>query len=210
MATVASATLNCKTPSIYQQCQQQIDFKANGQTDRRTDTHTSSKLPLAASLPPSFTPKCHPTQCVATRPSLFAYFHRLFGISFFLSLTHIFSLFFVIVVCNCWVAKAATEFVVLFAVIYLFYIRFLSPATCWRLTRFAFPWWMKLNYVGHKFQRLSRVNGRCSQVSRGQVSRSSESIFSCLFIAMYHDTRMHVMLYKDTCVWHFVGLSCYS
>lgn len=55
VATVASATLNCKTPRIYQQCQQQIDFKANGQTDRQTDTHTSSKLPLATIpfLPPA-------------------------------------------------------------------------------------------------------------------------------------------------------------
>lgn len=101
VATVASATLNCKTPRIYQQCQQQIDFKANGQTDRRTDTHTSSKLPLAtfapSLFPPSCTPQCHPTQCVATRPSLFAYFHRLFGICFFsLSYTYFLSLF-----CHC-------------------------------------------------------------------------------------------------------------
>lgn len=82
VASVASATLNCKIPRIYQQCQQQIDFKANGQTDRQTE-----KVPLAT-LPPYhllilYITECHPTQC-ATRPALFAYFHRLFGISFFI------------------------------------------------------------------------------------------------------------------------------
>lgn len=94
VATVASATLNCKTPRIYQQCQQQIDFKANGQTDRQTDGHTHIQQAPSChhSLPPSCTPKCHPTQCGGTRASLFAYFHRLFGISFFLSLLHTFSL----------------------------------------------------------------------------------------------------------------------
>lgn len=163
VASVASATLNCETPRIYQQCQQQIDFKANGQTDRQTE-----KVPLATLPPlnllmyhrvPPNSMWSHPTGIICLLSQI------VWDFFFFCIYVHIFSLSFDIVVCNCWVAKAAaaakakaaTEFVVLFAVIYLFYIRFLSAATCWRLTRFAFPWWMKLNYVGHKFQRVSTV-----------------------------------------------------
>lgn len=65
------------------------------QIDRRTHTHPASSL-LPPIFPPS--PKCHPTQCGGTRASLFAYFHRLFGISFFLSLLHT---FFLSLFCHC-------------------------------------------------------------------------------------------------------------
>lgn len=82
-------------------------------------------------------------------------------------------------------ARAAAKFVVLFAVIYLFCIRFSSSATCWRLMRFAFPWWMKLIYVAHKFQRLSRVNGSWDGWLMGEVSRSSAGIFFCIFIIVF-------------------------
>lgn len=91
VATVASATLNCKTPRIYQQCQQQIDFKANGQTDRQTDTHTSSKLPLATHLPslPKVPPNSmwrHPSVIICLLSQI------VWDFFFSLSLTHIFSL----------------------------------------------------------------------------------------------------------------------
>lgn len=94
VATVASGTLNCKTPRIYQQCQQQIDFKANGETDRQTDTHTSSKLPLATIpfLPPAPQSATQLNVEAPERHYLLTFTDCLGFLFFSLSLTHIFSL----------------------------------------------------------------------------------------------------------------------